>query len=261
MNKIQKEIFKIATFFSEKSTKTNINYSLLGGSSLGAVRHQGFIPWDDDFDVVLLPEQYSKLLKFSKNFHDEDHFFLKEGEEDYEMPFSKIMSRNLIFKEFNLIGSQKYSGLYIDIMGFVYTYENLFIRYSHFVFAKFLLAIFLYRRGYKTKIKSKKILLFFASLISPFLPKSKILINFFRLSSPKQSKFLGHYFGKASFNKSVYPSEWFRNTELVLFENKKFFNTIFYKKYLILRYGNGFMEIPPPKSNFRYPAHGELLKN
>ena len=126
-----------------------IRYSLLGGSSLGAIRHKGFIPWDDDFDVILLPEDYEKLLQNLTSFQDRNYFFLREGEKHYEMPFSKIMSRNLIFKEYNL-KKQKFSGLYIDIMGFVYTYNYFLFRYLHFVFAKLLLILFLYRRGYRT---------------------------------------------------------------------------------------------------------------
>lgn len=259
MNNIQEEILNIALLFSEKCLLKEIKYSLLGGSSLGAIRHKGFIPWDDDFDVILLPEEYDKLMLTLSGFHDKNYFFLKEGEKYYEMPFSKIMSRNLIFKEFNLKGKQKFSGLYIDIMGFVYTYNSLFFRFLHFCFAKFLLIIFLYRRGYKTNVVIKKILLFLASLASPLLPNSYKLIKYFRDSSPKKTKFLGHFFGKASFNKSVYPEEWFTNPELVEFEGRKFLNTKFFKKYLKLRYGDDFMKIPDCDSRARYPAHGELI--
>ena len=63
MNNIQEEILSIALFFSKKCLLKKIRYSLLGGSSLGAIRHKGFIPWDDDFDVILLPEDYEKLLQ------------------------------------------------------------------------------------------------------------------------------------------------------------------------------------------------------
>ena len=261
MNNVQEEILHIASFFSQKCLSKKIKYSLLGGSSLGAIRHKGFIPWDDDFDVILLPEDYEKLMQTFISLKDKNYFFLREGDKHYEMPFSKIMSRNLIFKEYNLKENQKFSGLYIDIMGFVYTYNSFFLRYLHFCFAKLLLILFLYRRGYRTKILSKKILLFFASLLSPFLPNSYKLIHYFRSFSPRKTKFLGHFFGKAKFKKSVYPIEWFKNTELVDFENEKFPNTKFFKKYLKLRYGEEFMKIPDKNSKARYPAHGEFIGN
>ena len=261
MNNIQREILNIASFFSQKCILKKIKYSLLGGSSLGAIRHKGFIPWDDDFDVILLPEDYKKLMQTFTSLRDGNYFFLREGDKYYEMPFSKIMSRNLIFKEYNLKENQKFSGLYIDIMGFVYTYNSFPLRYLHFCIAKLLLILFLYRRGYKTKILLKKILLFFASLVSPFLPNSYKLILFFRAYSPRKTKFLGHFFGKAAFNKSVYPEAWFRNTELVDFEDEKFPNTKFFKNYLRMRYGDEFMKIPDKDSKARYPAHGEFIGN
>ena len=74
--------------FDDFCTKNNISYVLGGGSMLGAIRHQGFIPWDDDMDVMMLREEYEKLLiaaKVSKDIKPERKFI---------DPYSRTFARN-----------------------------------------------------------------------------------------------------------------------------------------------------------------------
>ena len=73
LKKIQLDILlSLHQFCSEN----NINYSLAAGSLIGAVRHKGFIPWDDDIDVYLLRSDYKKLEKSFPQFYDEKYSFV-----------------------------------------------------------------------------------------------------------------------------------------------------------------------------------------
>ena len=65
MNDLQKVEFELLKVFIETCEKLNLNYFLVCGSALGAVRHGGFIPWDDDMDVGMYREDYNKFMELA----------------------------------------------------------------------------------------------------------------------------------------------------------------------------------------------------
>lgn len=96
--------------------KNNINYCLVGGTLLGAVRHGGFIPWDDDLDVAMPRNDYEKFIDVCKNELSDD-FYLHSIETDktYWLPFIKIRKKYTIFEEKNIAGLGCKTGIYVDI--------------------------------------------------------------------------------------------------------------------------------------------------
>lgn len=75
LRKDQKEMVKVLVDFAEICDKHNIRWWLCSGTLLGAARHKGFIPWDDDLDVSMLEEDYRKLEKVLAGMEDENYFF------------------------------------------------------------------------------------------------------------------------------------------------------------------------------------------
>ena len=74
MNDLQKRLLAIFKAFAEVCEKHNLSYFLNGGSCLGAIRHKGFIPWDDDIDVMMPREDYEKFITLQKEYEGTPYF-------------------------------------------------------------------------------------------------------------------------------------------------------------------------------------------
>jgi len=86
--------------FIEICEDNNLDYYIYGGSLIGAIRHKGFIPWDDDLDVIMFREDYDKFKKiFNESYNDKYYLLCKETEEDYFYLFSKLVLKGTIFEE------------------------------------------------------------------------------------------------------------------------------------------------------------------
>lgn len=80
--------------------KYSIQYFMSGGSLLGAVRHKGFIPWDDDIDIMMLRSDYERFIKeYSENDHSEYKVYSSRLDSQYTLPYAKVDNSKTILNE------------------------------------------------------------------------------------------------------------------------------------------------------------------
>lgn len=110
----QIEILKVIHNFC---VKNNIKYSIGYGNILGAVRHGGFIPWDDDLDICMLRSEYNKFIELWK---DTDEYILQnhDTDRDFAQSFTKIRKRNTAFVQKSDLGKNYHKGIFVDIFPF-----------------------------------------------------------------------------------------------------------------------------------------------
>ncbi|WP_320991336.1 LicD family protein [Hungatella sp.] len=96
--------------------KHNLKYYLIGGTLLGAVRHKGFIPWDDDLDIAMPREDFDQLMKIASLELSEDIYVQdKSTDEKWHNIHSKLRLRNTIFIEKKIENADFFQGIFIDI--------------------------------------------------------------------------------------------------------------------------------------------------
>lgn len=119
--KVLDEVFK----------KNGLRYFLVSGTMLGAVRHKGFIPWDDDVDLGMPRPDYERLIKHSKEWLPEHlEFICAEKDENYPLPFGKIQDSRTTLMEKSY--RDYIGGVYIDIFPLDGVSESKTKRSCHF---------------------------------------------------------------------------------------------------------------------------------
>lgn len=116
LRKMQLRMLEMLKYIDAICTKNGIKYWLSSGTCLGAVRHGGFIPWDDDVDIEMERKDYKKLIKILRN--EPGDYVLQDYKSDpeYILSFAKLRDSNSFVKENNDSDKFiKYSGIYIDI--------------------------------------------------------------------------------------------------------------------------------------------------
>lgn len=114
LQKHHTKLLELLQAFDQICRDNDINYWISSGTALGAVRHGGFIPWDDDADVEMLRSDFEKL---QKNFLLNDKYALQTKNTDfyYSAPYGKFRDLNSIIVEHPQDYNYKYKGVYIDI--------------------------------------------------------------------------------------------------------------------------------------------------
>lgn len=116
MEKLKELELAILDKFIEICDVNNLHYFLVGGSCLGAVRHNGFIPWDDDIDVAMPRPDYDEFIKIAQQYLPENLFLqCYKNEPDYRLDFAKIRNSNSTFIESSSRKLNINKGIYIDI--------------------------------------------------------------------------------------------------------------------------------------------------
>lgn len=244
---IELDIMKKIHDFCEKN---NIEYVLASGTMLGAVRHKGFIPWDDDIDIFMTRNNYEKFLKLfkqhKKNYNLEIANHMTEIY--FGRPFTKVFDKDTYMIE-PQYKTDDPIGVFVDIWPLDKLPQNTIKRYFVKTYAFFLKKILLassmkYDNNYRF---FKKFVIVICKLFNP----KQLVLKLDKLANSynqEDSELLFCYAGQ----EAVYSEQDFKRIIKIQFEDSEFYIPENYDNILKAEYGN-YMQLPP--QNERIPHH------
>lgn len=248
---IKKIELDILLEFDRLCKKNGINYSLTGGTLLGAIRHKGFIPWDDDIDVVMLQDDYAKFLKVANEQLSEKYYIANLDADRFfgYPPITKIMAKHTLMKEIKYGDSKAQKGVFIDIFPLYGCSNSKRIRSLNFRLIQRLAKDFRCRNGFYFETKGLKDFVYkVRRMIYSAIPLSVYKTSFRLLLDYSQNcagnKYVISYGGVYGAEKESLKREWFDEYVQVEFEGHFFTSIAKYDEYLKKHYG-AYMELPP----------------
>ena len=223
-----------------------IKYFIHAGTLLGAVRHGGFIPWDDDIDIIMPRHEYEKFRVLTKRDDCPFGYICFEENKDYPYAFAKVFSRETLLIENDRKGSS--IGIYID----VFPLDNLpnvkekaikFVKYCHTVTWVQMMASDKKIRHAKTRGRqiAKVIITPFSKLIG-YKRLTKILNKKVQKYNNEQTHYIGNLVSPNYMH--VYEKEWFKEAVRIPFETIEVNAPVGYKELLHTMYDD-YMKLPP----------------
>ena len=236
--------------------KYNIQYSLDGGTLLGAIRHGGFIPWDDDADIVMLRSEYEKFYEVCKKELDTDKFFLQEfrTDENYRWGYSKMRRNGTVFLREGQEHVKCNQGVFGDIFICDNVPDNFLLKKIHWAIC------YCIRKGLYSvvgKNKQKNILKFCGYEMLSKVPRGyweHIIYKVSRQWNRIRTRNVGHMtYPYPKSCKYGMPRECFESYLEKEFEGCSFRIFEKYDLYLKLLFGE-YMKLPPAKERKTHPV-------
>lgn len=256
LKEIQKRLTVMLSVFDDYCKKNNLKYFAWGGTMLGAIRHQGFIPWDDDIDVMMPRPDYNRLMELTTTtFVDGYRIVGPHNQTNMILAYMKMEDMNSTIVD-NILAINNPSGIFIDIMPIdgvssnVNEAEYAYLRYKKY--QKGAVASYTpYTLGNviskNKEVKNISLLSYFKSLIYRKLYSSQY---FYKRCDELASSYdydTSEYvriYSSPHFSKHKMCRIWFNDTIDVEFENIKIKCPAAYDEILTLLYKN-YMKLPP----------------
>ena len=261
LSKLHQELIGIMDDVDKACKKLNLKYYLVGGTLLGAIRHKGFIPWDDDLDIAMPRPDFDKFMQMAEKYlptymkimwvtTNENHPFL----------FAKVVDCRTLFQQ----RSRYNDGIFIDVFPLDYSpafSPSLNVRKK---MAVYLCRIIRIKNTKNVRLKTFKYFVMSKILSNKFAQKA--ILHLLTTAQNNGKTHLANFGSQYNLSKQTLPVDWYGGGIPVQFEGRTYMAPNDYCQVLNSIYGANYMQIPPEaKRRCHYPvkvkfSDGEIME-
>ena len=253
LHEVQVEILKDIDKFCQEH---NITYFLIAGTLLGAVRHKGFIPWDDDIDIGMLRSDYEKFIKSYPSDKNNKYFVQTlETDSNYWHSYAKIRKKNTFMNEAKIASLNLNKEIFVDLFPFDNVKDGGYdkIKYRANIIKVIRESIYVKRkiitlRDCRIKFLSAIFLIFPVKTLYKF--QKKLMMKYDKIETINVACYIGEYQTRNEYLKK----DVFLPVKKQEFEGEMFNAINKPEVYLEQIYGD-YMKLPPKEKRV---AHGVL---
>ena len=253
IQQIEYDMLKDIAHFCDQN---NIEYFITGGTLLGAIRHGGFIPWDDDIDIGMDLKNYKKFLRIARDSFPKKYFIQNfKTEKKYNYAWTKIRLNGTTFMDARMTNFEIHSGVFIDIFLYNGISDNKICRITQTIAARIqrvLLRKFYYLECDVTNPHSNAIYY----ILPEFLRRGLIYIldHIVNVDCTKTRWCYDTYYATVG-KECKYRSKWFKNLKKVRFRDEYFLAPNDPEAWLESKYGD-WQTLPPESERI---GHGDTI--
>lgn len=247
LEETQDSLFALLEYFDGVCRENDLRYWLAYGTLLGAVRHQNFIPWDDDVDVLMPREDYEKLLSIEETALDENHFFVNYRNSQFPFSFTKLCDKRIRVYTDAYKGFAE-EGLWLDIFALDSAPEDNRLLKKLWTRKNIWQLIAYSQTRNSNNIKSKIIKKIIACLTKPFISARVCMQKIDSIGSPfsrtNASRVIPFNNCSLVMEYSLWKKDWFDGSSEVTVRGRTFPGPVDPDAVLAQCYGS-YMDLPP----------------